>query len=54
MEDMTGFRRSIPRFLDIPPEETIHAVIGLGYPQESYARIPGRKKCTIRHLSKAG
>lgn len=40
---------SIPKFLQIPPEETVHSVIALGYPNETFVRFPGRKKCVIRH-----
>jgi nitroreductase/NAD-dependent dihydropyrimidine dehydrogenase PreA subunit len=39
---------SIGRGLDIPPDEKIHAVIALGYPDEHYTHITGRKKPIIR------
>jgi nitroreductase len=41
---------SIQRSLGIPAEEGIHAVIALGYPDEVYQRIPGRKKVTPRYF----
>ncbi len=40
--------RSIGEKLDIPTGEKTHAVIALGYPDESYERITGRKKPLIR------
>lgn len=39
---------SIKTYLDIPVKEKVHAVIALGYPDESYQRITGRKKAVIR------
>lgn len=42
--------RSIKRFLRIPDEEAVHAVIALGYPADSYHRVPGRKPPLIRYL----
>jgi nitroreductase len=41
---------SIQRSMGIPPEEGIHAVIALGYPDEVYQRIAGRKKVTLRYF----
>ncbi len=38
----------IGKKLNIPAGERIHAVIALGYPDESYQRITGRKKPIIR------
>ena len=40
--------RSIQEKIDIPKAEKIHAVIALGYPDETYKRITGRKKPIIR------
>jgi nitroreductase/NAD-dependent dihydropyrimidine dehydrogenase PreA subunit len=40
--------RSIQRSMGIPEKETVYAVIALGYPDESYARLAGRKKAVIR------
>ena len=39
---------SIARGLSIPSREKIHAVIALGYPDENYSHITGRKKPIIR------
>ena len=39
----------IQQALGIPPEETVHAVIALGYPDERYLRITGRKVPVIRY-----
>jgi nitroreductase/ferredoxin len=41
---------SIQRSIGIPTEEEIHAVIALGYPDEVYQRITGRKKVTPRYF----
>lgn len=40
--------KSIKQKLNIPGREKIHAVIALGFPDESYERITGRKKPVIR------
>lgn len=40
--------RSIGKSLNIPGREKIHAVIALGYPDETYVRITGRKKPVMR------
>ena len=40
--------KTIQGKIDIPKKERIHAVIALGYPDESYRRITGRKKPIIR------
>lgn len=42
--------RNIQMKLGIPAKEKIHAVIALGYPNESYLRVTGRKKPVIRVL----
>ncbi len=41
--------KSIKRYLNIPDGEDVYAVIALGYPDETYERIVGRKKVTIRN-----
>jgi nitroreductase/ferredoxin len=41
---------SIQRSIGIPAEEEIHAVIALGYPDEVYQHITGRKKVTPRYF----
>ncbi|MEW6584267.1 MAG: nitroreductase family protein [Nitrospirota bacterium] len=41
---------SIQQSIGIPSEEEIHAVIALGYPDEVYQRIAGRKKATLRYF----
>ena len=41
---------SIQQSIGIPSEEEIHAVIALGYPDEVYQRIAGRKKVTPRYF----
>ncbi|MCG8633184.1 MAG: nitroreductase family protein [Desulfobacterales bacterium] len=41
--------RSIQKKLGIPGSEKTHAVIALGYPDESYQRITGRKRPLVRY-----
>jgi nitroreductase/NAD-dependent dihydropyrimidine dehydrogenase PreA subunit len=41
---------SILKSIGIPPGEEIHAVIALGYPDEVYQRVAGRKKVTPRYF----
>jgi nitroreductase/NAD-dependent dihydropyrimidine dehydrogenase PreA subunit len=41
---------SIQQSIGIPAEEEIHAVIVIGYPNEVYQRIAGRKKVTPRYF----
>jgi len=41
---------SIQRAIGIPAEEEIHAVISLGYSDEVYQRVAGRKKLTQRYF----
>ncbi len=41
---------AIKKSIGIPLKEKIHAVIALGYPDEKYQRITGRKKATIRFV----
>ena len=40
---------SIVRMLGIPDHETPHAVIALGWPDETYRRVAGRKPVVIRY-----
>jgi nitroreductase len=40
--------KSIPGALGIPDEESVYAVIALGYPNETYQKPCGRKKPLIR------
>ncbi len=44
--------RSIQKELGIPESETIHAAVALGYPDETFQRITGRKKPKIRFPGK--
>ncbi len=41
----------IQRTLGIPADESIHAVIALGYPVEPYQRLTGRKPITPQYFS---
>lgn len=41
---------AIKRSMGIPDDETVYAVIALGYPDESYQTTPGRKKAGIRYF----
>ncbi len=41
---------SIQKSIGIPSEEEIHAVIALGYTDEVYQRVAGRKKVTPRYF----
>ena len=40
---------TIKRILGIPDDEKVYSVIALGYPDEKYQRIAGRKKYTQRY-----
>jgi nitroreductase len=42
----------IRRYLGIPDNERVHAVIALGYPDESYRKVAGRKKYVRRYFEK--
>lgn len=43
--------RHIQKKIGIPVNEKIHAVIALGYPEEAYLRVTGRKKPIIRFIN---
>ena len=40
----------IQRFLTIPEEETVCSVIAIGYPDEKYEGLAGRKKFVMRYF----
>ena len=40
----------IQRFLTIPEEETVCSVIAIGYPDEKYEKLTGRKKVAVRYF----
>ena len=41
---------TLKHFLKIPNEETVYAVIALGYPDEKYQGLAGRKKVVMRYF----
>ena len=41
---------AIQQFLTIPAEETVCSVIAIGYPEEQYERLTGRKKFLMRYF----
>ena len=41
---------TIKHFVKIPKEESVHAVIALGYPDEEYQGLAGRKKLVMRYF----
>jgi nitroreductase/NAD-dependent dihydropyrimidine dehydrogenase PreA subunit len=43
--------RSIVRMLGIPDHETPYAVIAIGWPDETYCRVAGRKPVVIRYAN---
>jgi nitroreductase len=40
---------TIKSFIKIAEEETVYAVIALGYPDERYERLTGRKRFELRY-----
>ena len=44
--------RRIPKWMGIADDETVYAVIALGYPREKYQRVAGRKRALIRYFSR--
>jgi len=43
---------SIKSHFNIPDDESIYAVIGIGYPKEKYQRVTGRKPLKIRYFDR--
>jgi nitroreductase/NAD-dependent dihydropyrimidine dehydrogenase PreA subunit len=43
--------KSIARRLGLPDHETAHAVIAIGWPDETYQRVAGRKPAVIRYAN---
>ena len=41
---------TIKKFLKIPDEETVYAVIAMGYPDEEYEGLTGRKRFELRYF----
>jgi nitroreductase len=41
---------AIKHFLKIPDEETVYAVIAMGYPDEKYEGLTGRKRFELRYF----
>lgn len=41
---------AIKRSIGIPDDETVYSVIALGYPDESYEAVAGRKKAETRYF----
>ena len=46
--------RSIARMLDIPDHETSYAVIAIGWPDETYHQVAGRKPVVVRYAGSCG
>ena len=44
------YDRSIQQFLAIPASETVCSVIAIGYPEEKYESLTGRKKVVMRYF----
>ncbi len=45
---------SLQKFLGIPENEKVHAVVALGYPAVAYCRLAGRKKAVLRYFEPKG
>lgn len=43
--------REIARFAGIPAGEKVYSVIALGYPDEAYQRLTGRKEAVVRYAA---
>jgi len=43
--------KRIPRGIGMPDDENAYAVIALGYPNEKYQRVTGRKRALVRYFS---
>lgn len=43
--------KRIPRGIGMPDDENAYAVIALGYPNEKYQRVTGRKQALVRYFS---
>lgn len=46
--------RRIATFVNIPDDEEAYAVIAVGYPDEKYRRVAGRKPVLLRYFASAG
>jgi nitroreductase/NAD-dependent dihydropyrimidine dehydrogenase PreA subunit len=46
--------RSILRRIGMPDDEQAYAVIAIGYPNERYRSVAGRKRALVRHLDEMG
>jgi len=43
--------RKICDFIDLPDDENVHAVITVGYPNDTYINVTGRKPVSIRYFT---
>jgi nitroreductase/NAD-dependent dihydropyrimidine dehydrogenase PreA subunit len=48
--DAIKYDSSIQQFLKIPAEETVYSVIAIGYSEEKYESLTGRKKFVMRYF----
>ena len=44
--------RRILKGIGMPEDESAYAVIALGYPNEKYQRVTGRKRALVRYFSR--